>query len=78
MNNVIVTINYGSRTLRWEAPEGTTPASILSDSFVKMSLGYGDNVRAMRSGVEVTNVPLKAEGTEPVGISVETKANDKQ
>ena len=76
MDTVKVTIVYGTKRVEFDAPAGTTPAQILQDNFLKAALGYGDNVRIVRDGADVSSVPLQR-SPDPIELRVETKANSK-
>lgn len=67
---------YGTKKITLDAPVGSTPKQILSASYLKTGLGYGDNIRAMKEGVDVTDIPL-AQQAETVELRLETKANSK-
>ncbi len=68
------TIRFGSEDITRPFPDGTTIAGVVSNPEIRMTLGYGDNVKALVAGVEQS---LQAIAPDGGIIVVETKANDK-
>jgi len=70
-----LTVKFGSDTYTRVYAEGTTIGQVLADHDLKVVTGWGDNVRAVVSGVEQGANVLAPDGGI---IVVETKANTKQ
>lgn len=69
-----VTIRFGSDDVTVNRPEGTTIGQIVDDHELRVTLGYGDNVRALVAGVEQSMQAIAPDGAT---IVLETKANSK-
>lgn len=70
----ILTVSYGGDTHRVSVDTTTTIAEIVRNSNTKAVLGYGDNVKALISGVEQ---PLGNQIGSASELVLETKANEK-
>ncbi len=55
-------------------PEGTTIGQLIQDRELRITLGYGDNVRALVAGVEQSQQAIVPDGGTVV---IETRANSK-
>ena len=69
-----ITVKYGSEMHTVTIGSGATIGQIIMDCTCKVVLGYGDNVKALVSGVEQSLDSIPSDGTT---ISLETKANQK-
>lgn len=69
-----ITIRFGSDSHPVSVGGSATIGQILSDTSTKVILGYGDNVKALVSGVEQSLDTVVSDGTT---ITLETKANSK-
>jgi hypothetical protein len=69
-----LTINYGPDAITKNFDGSRSISQVLSDSSIKAVLGYGDNVKALVSGVEMSNDTVLSSDTE---ITIETRANSK-
>ena len=69
-----VTIKYGLETISRTVPEGTTIGHLVSDQNLKAVLGFGDNVRALINGIEMSRDVQVPYGSL---VSLETACNSK-
>ena len=74
MANQSIKVNYGIDNHTIAVTEGSTFGQIIADPSLKAVLGYGDNVKALVHGVEVS-LDSRASGVSE--ITLETKANSK-
>jgi hypothetical protein len=69
-----INVKFGSDSFMRQYTEGTTIGQVLNDIDLKSVAGWGDNVRALVSGVEQSPSALAPDGGTVV---VETRANTK-
>ena len=69
-----IRIRFGSDEVSRQYAAGTTVATVLADHELRVVLGYGDNVRALVSGVEQNGAAIVPDGAKLV---IETRANSK-
>lgn len=69
-----VKVKYGCTPHSATVPDGHTIGQIIADPTTKAILSYGDNVKALVSGVEQGSDSIPSDGTT---IVLETKMNSK-
>ena len=69
-----ITLQYGVDTHEVTVAESATVGSVLRNPSNKVILGYGDNVKALVSGVEQ---PEDAQLSDGMTLVIETRANSK-
>ena len=69
-----ITVRYGSEQRDVHVSSGATVGAIIADNSTKIILGYGDNVKALINGVEMSGDTVPSDGDE---ITIETRANQK-
>lgn len=69
-----VTVRFGSETFPRSYPAGSNIGAVIGDHNLKAVAGWGDNVRALISGVEQPVTALVPNGAT---IVIETRANTK-
>jgi len=69
-----ITIRYGSDTRTVTVDSNATIGDLIGNSTTRTILGYGDNVKALVSGVEQPNGAVPGDNTT---ITLETRANSK-
>ena len=69
-----INVKYGTENYNHTANGNVTVGDILRNNTVKAVLGFGDNVKGLVNGVEMSVETQLTDGTELV---VETKANSK-
>jgi hypothetical protein len=69
-----INIRYGIDSISKSFPNGVRISDLLTNPDLRAVLGYGDNVRALVSGVEQPNDATVADGATVV---IETKTNTK-
>jgi hypothetical protein len=74
MANQTIKVNYGIDNHAVTVVEGSTFGRVIADPGLKAVLGYGDNVKVLVHGVEVS-LDTRASGVSE--ITLETKANSK-
>lgn len=71
---VSVNVRFNSETYTRTYADNSTINDVLGDRDLKMAAGWGDNVRALVSGVEMPSTSVLSDGSTVV---VETRANSK-
>lgn len=74
MLNVNIMVRFGTDEVHRSYPQGVTISQVLNDRELRVTLGYGDNVRALVAGVEQSPGAAVPDGATLV---IETKANSK-
>lgn len=69
-----VKLKYGSETHELTVPSGHTVGQCVANITAKVVLGYGDNVKALVSGVEQPMDAIPSDGSQ---ITLETRLNQK-
>lgn len=69
-----INVRFGSDDVLRNYPDNTTIGSVIGDRDLRITLGYGDNVRALVAGVEQSPTALAPDGGT---IVIETRANSK-
>lgn len=69
-----ITVRYGSDSRPVTVSSGATVGAIIADNSTRLILGYGDNVKALINGVEMSGDTVPSDGDE---ITIETRANQK-
>lgn len=69
-----ITVRYGSDEYPRSYAPGTTIGQVINDVDLKVVAGWGDNVRALVSGVEQSPTTPISDGSTVV---IETRANTK-
>lgn len=69
-----ITVMYGADRFTTEVECSATFGDIVANDRIQAALGYGDNVRALVNGVEMTNSSVPSDGST---IVLETRCNEK-
>lgn len=69
-----ITIKYGSDTRTVTVEDGVTVRELVANPTTRTVLGYGDNVKALVSGVEQPNAAIPSGNSI---VTLETRANSK-
>jgi hypothetical protein len=69
-----VTVKYGSEKHPVKCEDNANIGAVVANTTAKAVLGYGDNVKALVSGVEQTMDSVPSDGSL---ITLETKLNQK-
>lgn len=69
-----VTLQYGSESREVTVSQNATVGSLLADNSNKVILGYGDNVKPLINGMEVSFDTVVSDGST---VTIETRANQK-
>lgn len=69
-----VNVKFGSEVFNRHYEEGATVGDVFADHDLKMTAGWGDNVRALVHSVEVPSTSRLADG---ITVIIETRANTK-
>ncbi len=71
-----ITIRYGLEQTTKTVADGTTVGQVTSDANLRAVLGFGDNVRALLNGVQMTSdVQIPNGATLVLETACNTKAN---
>lgn len=69
-----ITIKYGADQHTTTVADGTSVGRVVQNSTTRAMLGYGDNVKALVSGVEQS---MDTEVYDGMVVQLETRANSK-